>query len=80
MAQVRAYAVNELAPGAEVSEVVLIGSPEEAAAWSPRFRAEVEEGVVLYRRTPASTHVALDSASDRLREGVRGDLPPPLLP
>lgn len=104
MAQVRAYAVDELAPRAEVREAVLIGSlargdwsarsdadvvvivdrdegrgalrgaayaprgplsvavdvlvytPEEAAAWSARFRAEVERGVVLYRRPPAPTH------------------------
>ena len=28
---------------------VLVYTPEEAANWSPRFRREVERGVVLYR-------------------------------
>ncbi len=29
---------------------VLVYTPEESAAWSPRFRAEIERGVLLYRR------------------------------
>lgn len=29
---------------------VLVYTPEEQASWSPRFRADVESGVVLYRR------------------------------
>lgn len=29
---------------------VLVYTPEEAAAWSARFRKETERGVVLYRR------------------------------
>ena len=29
---------------------VLVYTPEEAAAWSPRFRGEVEGGILLYRR------------------------------
>ncbi len=29
---------------------VFVYTPEEAAAWSPRYRAEVERGLPLYRR------------------------------
>lgn len=39
-------------PAASVGVAVdiLVYTPEEAATWSPRFRAEVEGGVRLYRR------------------------------
>jgi hypothetical protein len=33
---------------------VLVYTSDEAAAWSPRFRGEVERGIVLYRRDGAS--------------------------
>ena len=29
---------------------IFVYTPEEARAWSPRFRAEVEQGLLLYRR------------------------------
>jgi predicted nucleotidyltransferase len=32
---------------------VLVYTREEAAGWSPRFRAEVDRGIVLYRRSDA---------------------------
>lgn len=32
---------------------VLVYTPEEARGWSPRFRAEIDRGVVLYARPPA---------------------------
>ena len=32
---------------------VFVYTPQEARAWSPRFRTEVEHGVVLYRRGEA---------------------------
>jgi predicted nucleotidyltransferase len=34
---------------------VLVYTADEAAAWSPRFRGEVERGIVLYRRQEAAT-------------------------
>jgi predicted nucleotidyltransferase len=39
-------------PSASVGVAVdlLVYTPEEAASWSPRFRAEVERGLPLYRR------------------------------
>lgn len=30
---------------------VLVYTPEEAARWSPRFRAEVDRGLILYERS-----------------------------
>jgi predicted nucleotidyltransferase len=36
--------------GVGVAVDVLVYTPDEARAWSPRFRAEVERGLVLYRR------------------------------
>ena len=43
---------SDYAPSSSVGVPVdiLVYTPEEAAAWSPRFRAEVERGVLLYRR------------------------------
>ena len=42
---------------------VLVYTPEEVATWSPRFRAEVEHGVPLFRR-------------DGARSVALGDVPP----
>lgn len=33
---------------------ILVYTPDEAAAWSSRFRGEVERGLVLYERAPAT--------------------------
>jgi predicted nucleotidyltransferase len=43
---------SEYAPAKSVGVAVdvLVYTPEEAAAWSPRFKAEVARGVILYRR------------------------------
>lgn len=40
------------APSASIGVAVdiLVYTPEETARWSPRFRAEAERGVQLYRR------------------------------
>jgi len=42
----------DYAPATSVGVAVdiLVYTPEESAAWSPRFRAEVERGVLLFRR------------------------------
>ena len=29
---------------------VFVYTPEEAAGWGPRYRADVEQGIILYRR------------------------------
>lgn len=36
--------------GVGVAVDVFVYTPEEAAAWRPRFRAEVDAGIQLYRR------------------------------
>jgi predicted nucleotidyltransferase len=42
----------EYAPSERIGVAVdvLVYTPEETAAWSPRFRGEVERGILLYRR------------------------------
>jgi uncharacterized protein len=44
----------EYAPAESVGVGVdlLVYTAEEASAWSPRFRSEVERGIVLHRRDP----------------------------
>lgn len=42
------YVATDLGVGVDV----LVFTPEEASGWSPRFKAEVDRGVVLFDRAP----------------------------